>query len=726
MTLLSRLSLAFLFTFGLSAAFAQSNVDVACLATAVPPVVRGEGITERVGDIVLECKGGSPNARITGNLSVFLNVNITNRLSGNSVLGIVLTADSGSGPQPIVVPALLTGPGTLMFNNVSFTLSPAGTVSLRLANVRAAANQLNLTPGTIIFAFLGFNSSSLVNFTSSQFKVGTPLPSLFVGFSSKLVCAPSGSSLPSTVSFSNFINSHAIFATTRVTEGFAHAFAPLSSWESLNADTGTRILVRYGGFPAGAQLYVPDVVAGSDALQPTAGGDFGPPPSGGQYRPTVNGTLLLARVSNADSNGAGGVPVYTPGPVGSGAVAFDSVSFVPLNGGSGYAVYEVVDANPSVQESAQFPTFLGLQPSGGGPAILTTEDVFIAPVSTVSTANPSAPIPRFQAVVPGADCKIVGDCGANYFPLLTVDAQPLQFTAAAGSVYQVGYFRVLNDGGGLLRWSIAVNYQNGSDWIRLYPSDGVNNSTVRVDVHPENLAAGTYRATLTIDAGPVAGTRTVPVTLIVTPGTPLPPQAQPPSITAVVNAASFVAGAVTPGSLASIVGSKLAGTAVKVAFDEMPAKLLYTSDAQINLMVPNELAAKQSANLVVTVDGISSTARTVPLAPFTPAIFPGAVLNQDYSVNNASTPAHPGDVIQIFATGLSGAGTITARINGSPVNVPYYAGPAPGLAGVQQVDLLLPSDLPGVSADVSVCGVSARTPDQTLCSAPAKVVLAQP
>ena len=358
--------------------------------------------------------------------------------------------------------------------------------------------------------------------------------------------------------------------------------------------------------------------------------------------------------------------MYTPDVVGSGAVAFDSVSPVTLTGGSGYAVYEVVDANPSVQESAQFPTFLGLQPSGGGPAILTTEDVFIAPVSTINTANPTAPIPRFQSYVPGPDCTIVGDCGAKYFPLLSVDAQPLQFSAAAGSVYQVGYFRVLNAGGGLMRWSIAVNYQNGSGWIQLYPSDGVNNSTVRVDVHPENLAPGTYRATLTIDAGPVAGTRTVPVTLLVTAGPPPPPQTQPPSITAVVNAASFAAGAVTPGSLATIMGSKLTGTAVNVAFDSMPAKLLYTSDAQINPMVPDELAAKQSASLVVTVDGVSSSATTVTLAPFTPAIFPGAVLNQDYSVNNATTPAHPGDVIQIFATGLSGAGTITARINGWP------------------------------------------------------------
>src|ERR1700719_4632156 len=99
MTLLSRLSFAFLLVFGFSAAFASTSA-VTCLATADPPVVHGEGIAERTGDIVMNCAGGTPNASITGNLSVFLNVNITNRLSGNSVLGIVLTADNGSGPQP--------------------------------------------------------------------------------------------------------------------------------------------------------------------------------------------------------------------------------------------------------------------------------------------------------------------------------------------------------------------------------------------------------------------------------------------------------------------------------------------------------------------------------------------------------------------------------------------------------------------------------------------------
>ena len=83
------------------------------------------------------------------------------------------------------------------------------------------------------------------------------------------------------------------------------------------------------------------------------------------------------------------------------------------------------------------------------------------------------------------------------------------------------------------------------------------------------------------------------------------------------------------------------------------------------------------------------------LASFAPGIFANGILNQDYSVNSSKQPAAPGSVIQMFATGLSGTGVITANIGSEVVAQPYYAGPAPGFAGLQQVDLILPSDLDG-------------------------------
>ena len=54
--MLRPLCLCFAFTFVLSGI---SNAAIfGCTETAVPPVVKGEGIAERTGDILLNCAGG--------------------------------------------------------------------------------------------------------------------------------------------------------------------------------------------------------------------------------------------------------------------------------------------------------------------------------------------------------------------------------------------------------------------------------------------------------------------------------------------------------------------------------------------------------------------------------------------------------------------------------------------------------------------------------------------
>ena len=269
-----------------------------------------------------------------------------------------------------------------------------------------------------------------------------------------------------------------------------------------------------------------------------------------------------------------------------------------------------------------------------------------------------------------------------------------------------------------MNWNATVTYKSGSGFLQLSPASGANNGTVRVDAFPKNLAPGTYSAVITVDAG-TAGTQTVPVTFVVSAAPPLP--VQPPTIASVVNAASFAPAAIVPGSLSTIMGAKLSGKNISVSIDGMPAQVLFGNDTQVNILAPAELAGKSTAQVVVTVDGAASAAQSVSIAPFAPGIFKGGVLNQDYSVNGPGNPAAQGSVIQIFATGLSGNGLISARLGDQVINAPYYAGPAPGLPGVQQVDLQLPSDLTGSTASVALCGTSAAKPDQLVCSAPAVV-----
>jgi len=405
---------------------------------------------------------------------------------------------------------------------------------------------------------------------------------------------------------------------------------------------------------------------------------------------------------------------YVPGPAGSGTVSFDAVSEVSLSGGSGYVVYEVVDSSPLLRESAQFPTFLGLPPLAGGDPVIARWSVTLAPVSTVATASASAPVPRFAAVTPASDCAALGDCNAAYFPRLVVDATPpLEYSGVAGGGHQVGYVRIVNEGGGILIWRVILTYQDGSGWLRVDRTEGFGNATIRVDALPANVAPGTYRASLTVDAGPLAGSRTLPIVLRVSP--PAPPPVEPPQITALTNAATFLTGPVAPGSLATLFGSRLAGGSVSVAFDGVAARLLYVSASQINLQVPAELSGRSSAEVVVTVDGIRSAPYRLALAEVAPGIF--GILNQDNTVNGPGAPALPGSVVQIFATGLPADGRgASVRIHDREITAPLYWGPAPGLAGVQQINAVVPEDLPAMTTEVRVCAAG-------VCSPPVPLVL---
>ena len=59
---------------------AQSQpASAQCVTTAVPPQVRSEGLTELLGDFILQCSSSNPGAVITGNYTMYLPVGVTNR-----------------------------------------------------------------------------------------------------------------------------------------------------------------------------------------------------------------------------------------------------------------------------------------------------------------------------------------------------------------------------------------------------------------------------------------------------------------------------------------------------------------------------------------------------------------------------------------------------------------------------------------------------------------------
>jgi len=84
-----------------STANAQATTaPLVCQANAgVPPLVRAEGYTELVGDVVLSCTGGNPAAPFLANFQMFLNTNVTSRLIASSVSEATLLIDEpGTSP----------------------------------------------------------------------------------------------------------------------------------------------------------------------------------------------------------------------------------------------------------------------------------------------------------------------------------------------------------------------------------------------------------------------------------------------------------------------------------------------------------------------------------------------------------------------------------------------------------------------------------------------------
>jgi uncharacterized protein (TIGR03437 family) len=99
--------IGFAFLLCASAALAQNPVQAfTCVAnTGVPPVIRSEGITELVGDIVLQCAGGTPTPKglpIPGvNVTVTLNTTITSPLLSNGASDPLLMIDEPHASAPI-------------------------------------------------------------------------------------------------------------------------------------------------------------------------------------------------------------------------------------------------------------------------------------------------------------------------------------------------------------------------------------------------------------------------------------------------------------------------------------------------------------------------------------------------------------------------------------------------------------------------------------------------
>jgi uncharacterized protein (TIGR03437 family) len=206
------------------------------------------------------------------------------------------------------------------------------------------------------------------------------------------------------------------------------------------------------------------------------------------------------------------------------------------------------------------------------------------------------------------------------------------------------------------------------------------------------------------------------------------------TVSAVTNAASNMAGAVAPGELVVLYGSGLAGTQT-VLFNGVSGPLLYATPGQVGAVAPYALGSG-AVQVVVQGAGAASPPVVVASAATAPGVFTvdgsgrgqAAAVNQDGTRNGTGAPAAAGSVLSLFATGegqTSPAGvdgkpgttplpqpvaTVTATIGGVAAEVRFAGGASGQIAGVMQVNVVVPGGLAGaVPVVITVGGVASQS-----------------
>ena len=159
---------------------------------------------------------------------------------------------------------------------------------------------------------------------------------------------------------------------------------------------------------------------------------------------------------------------------------------------------------------------------------------------------------------------------------------------------------------------------------------------------------------------------------------------------------------------------------VEVLFDGVPSPMYYASAYQVNVQVPYSVAGKEATTMQLIYDGVPSSKISMPVVDASPGFF-GSItkearaLNQDGSINSTGSPASPGSVVVLFGTGAGvlspgkigghpaveplGVPTlpVSVRIGSVPAEV-LYAGEAPGMIGILQVNVRIPAGPSGTRA----------------------------
>jgi hypothetical protein len=318
---------------------------------------------------------------------------------------------------------------------------------LRWTNIRANVSQLGVAgvdifPTTQVIASLSITSNVSISFTQNSVPVGAPIRGL--KFSLR---EADGDALGSPITGLQCVGQNeddgdvtdddGVTFYVRLEEGFATAFKTIGvptfqtisqtrpfeagycSPGSGNAPNGgpvpgptgictdggvtqgTRFIIRFFNIPDGVLVGVPSCATNFAQTDPN-------PPS-----------LVLDYV-DANSNGGGSGAEFE--------ACVPSIITLDISGGFAYATYEVTDNNPTTNERADVPVYVGFAPDTGNdePAVGTMQvSADFAPLSTKGTSQKEgdAYVPRFiETNAPESAFSIIKCNTTILFPFVTNQA----------------------------------------------------------------------------------------------------------------------------------------------------------------------------------------------------------------------------------------------------------------------------------------------------------------
>lgn len=212
----------------------------------------------------------------------------------------------------------------------------------------------------------------------------------------------------------------------------------------------------------------------------------------------------------------------------------------------------------------------------------------------------------------------------------------------------------------------------------------------------------------------------------------------------IVNAASAEgAGTAAPGEVISMYGvglgpatamtapagalpTTLGGTTVTI--NGSPAPILYTSPFRVDAQVPFTVTPGGTMSVAVNFNSQTSPAVTLNVVTASPGIYTvstggaGVVkaINQNGSLNSTTNPAPKGSVIVVYASGMgavtpgvaagavpptSPLSTVTGEVGafiGGAASMVQFAGLAPGVPGLYQLNIMVPTNAPSGTQELIV------------------------